>query len=658
MLRKLRKTAASTPQGRLRKSTKSPSVKAASSKISQPLPPPKPPQAVAAEEAEAAAAATAAKEEAARTAAAAAAAADEAARCQAVALLAVSSAEDPVVATELSSAVEAVAEEEAASRAAAAAAKAAAAAAQRAARAQRKLEAAQIMSGKSSRREKASSSSSSSSRRSTRGRLKATTQPCSRSSLPDEEKGEEEEAATMMDDELRAMAEAATARLAILAETVGGAVSGALAQAIARASGYTEEQQEATVRLQRFQRSRLTRRQWERFGDYYWQHVYDLQRERAASTVQRRVRACWAGREARATCADLRGWEMLLWQLGEARRQRVTAIVVLQRWVRARKRLRRAREWRKAELRKRSSKIWERTQHFAKLREKEQQAQQLNPFSKTYYVGAEQHRKVVEAQVGGKLRRFGKPSKAAADKALHGQVATMLNMLRLVDSVNAVIISRGLEYTAGVGHARTSGHAVSTVPVDSTTPMDGTTPVDAAVSPTDANNNGGGCDTDGDTSEQKQSNRATNGHEANPSLHFDDLVRWNDGSIQQRFSGVVQYLRSAKRQGFLNFEGEMPQGALITSRCMHWSRQALLDAALSQIHLVVPTLPQPPGPNFVNESSANDKSAEAARAAAEDLRRRIATEFVRKIEEFTSASSETDATLSSTRMGGCATLDA
>ena len=465
------------------------------------------------------------------------------------------------------------------------------------------------------------------------------------------------------------MAEIATAGLATLAETVSGAVGGALAQVIARASGFTEEQQGAAVCLQRFQRARRDRKRWMRHAAYYWEHADALKRERAATVVQRQARAAAEGREARAACAHLRAWDALLGELREARRQRTAAARVLQWWVRARRRQRRAREWRRKELLRRSSRTYMQAQNFQRVIEKKQEAQRLNPFSTTHYVGAEQHRKAVEAMVGGKLGRFGTPSEGAAEKALGGQVATMLNVLRLVDAVNAVIrastpdvgprgaegrgaTGRGAEGRGATGRGATGrgatgrgatgrgatgrgaeGRGAEGLRVDlgRGLPRDATGPprINAAAV---ALSGGEAAAVD-----EGEWRRAAEEEESGPvnnrvrlaaecaSLHFDELMRWNDQAIQARFSGVVQYLRSAKRHGLLDFSGEMPQGARIESRCMHWSRRALLERALERgLHLVVPTLSQPSG------------------SAAEDLRRKIAKDFGAQLEEFINTSFEVE----------------
>ena len=77
-------------------------------------------------------------------------------------------------------------------------------------------------------------------------------------------------------------------------------------------------------------------------------------------------------------------------------------------------------------------------------------------------------------------------------------------------------------------------------------------------------------------------------------------------------------------------EQDDPQGALIESRCMRWSRRALLDFAMAQLHLVVPTLPQRMG------------SAGSSESPADTLRRRILIEFAQQLDEFTNSSFDLD----------------
>ena len=211
---------------------------------------------------------------------------------------AVAHAEEPVVEVTLVAAVEALAHETAATRAAAAAAADA--------RARRKAHAAALMSGKAQRR---------------------------MLSMNMTRRGDDadNDAPTAAEENLHAVVEAATARFVNLAGVVGDVMNGALGQAVAWASGYTDEQQAATTRLQRFQRLRRDRRRWERYGRHYWQYAHGLEREKAAVAVQQWVRAVWEGRFAREAIDDLRGWDSLVEELGETRRRRTAAALVLQR---------------------------------------------------------------------------------------------------------------------------------------------------------------------------------------------------------------------------------------------------------------------------------------------------------------------------------------
>ena len=130
----------------------------------------------------------------------------------------------------------------------------------------------------------------------------------------------------------------------------------------------------------------------------------------------------------------------------------------------------------------------------------------------------------------------------AADAPLPApwQVATLLNVLRFVDAVNALLFRR----LVPVGRATAeANHALE----------------DALA--------------------------ATYG----------DLMAWGDEALQARFSGTAQYLKSAKRFGLLHFAGEA--GALPTARSstiasisIGCSRQQLLERASLQPHLIVPAL--------------------------------------------------------------------
>ena len=68
---------------------------------------------------------------------------------------------------------------------------------------------------------------------------------------------------------------------------------------------------------------------------------------------------------------------------------------------------------------------------------------------------------------------------------------------------------------------------------------------------------------------------------------------------QARFSGTAQYLKSAKKFGLLDFDGELPlpyRGLVVVSHSIAQSRDQMLQVALRQPKLVVPTLTAAPAP--------------------------------------------------------------
>ena len=76
--------------------------------------------------------------------------------------------------------------------------------------------------------------------------------------------------------------------------------------------------------------------------------------------------------------------------------------------------------------------------------------EQINPLS-SKYVGAEEHRRRVEAKFG-KFTKYGNPTQENMERALPGQVHTMLNVLRFVDTINAML-ARRLVHVAHGGRA-------------------------------------------------------------------------------------------------------------------------------------------------------------------------------------------------------------
>ena len=100
--------------------------------------------------------------------------------------------------------------------------------------------------------------------------------------------------------------------------------------------------------------------------------------------------------------------------------------------------------------------------------------------------------------MGQELKAYGKPKGSAMHAALPAQVATVLNVLRFVDALNALLRRRLVD---GVKEALVGG-------------------------------------------------------ETRLSASYDALMSWGDEALQARFSGATQYLKSAKKFGFLHYEGE------------------------------------------------------------------------------------------------------
>ena len=164
------------------------------------------------------------------------------------------------------------------------------------------------------------------------------------------------------------------------------------------------------------------------------------------------------------------------------------------------------------------------TRDFAKQLDQQQsiahEEDTLNPLSR-HYVGPEEHRRIVESK-HGKFTRYGNPTQKNVERALPGQVATLLNVLAFVDVLNA-LLSQRLVATACLGGA---------------------------------------------------------------SATFEELVAWEEGALQARFSGAAQYLKAAKKYGLLRFDGEMPLGCVIESHSVGRSRQQLLARVLTRPQLI------------------------------------------------------------------------
>lgn len=141
----------------------------------------------------------------------------------------------------------------------------------------------------------------------------------------------------------------------------------------------------------------------------------------------------------------------------------------------------------------------------------------LNPLSSAY-VGPAEHRRRIEAE-HGKLQKYGKPTQLATERALPGQLATCLNVLRFVDAVNGLLSRQWLQ----------SPYAS----------MDG--------------------------------------------VPYNLLMSWNDRALQARYSAAAQYLRSGKKFGMLHFEGEYPAGDIVVFSCsVGRTRRELLESILSR----------------------------------------------------------------------------
>ena len=270
----------------------------------------------------------------------------------------------------------------------------------------------------------------------------------------------------------------------------------------------------AAVRLQCATRQLLARRALQAA---YWAYAFGLLHEDSAGRLQRWWRMCVERRKARAGMQLLRDWDALLESIKETRAQRVAAATRLQRV-----------------LRRHAAHVWVNAMHGAHDNGEVESA--FDPFSKDY-VGVEEHRRHVETEEGGKLKRFGNPRLGAVQHALPGNLATLYNTLRFVDAVNTLISRRLVEVTEH--------------------PEDGGT----------------------------------------LSAKYDALMAWGDKALQARFSAASQYLRAAKKFGLLHFAGQMLHEGLasasvarVRSRSLHKSRQELLDAALRKPHRILPSM--------------------------------------------------------------------
>jgi hypothetical protein len=63
---------------------------------------------------------------------------------------------------------------------------------------------------------------------------------------------------------------------------------------------------------------------------------------------------------------------------------------------------------------------------------------------------------------------------------------------------------------------------------------------------------------------------------------FEEIMSWEDGALQARFSGAAQYLKAAQKYGLLHYDGEMPQGRLIRTCSLTKTRRDILSTVLEQ----------------------------------------------------------------------------
>jgi hypothetical protein len=146
-----------------------------------------------------------------------------------------------------------------------------------------------------------------------------------------------------------------------------------------------------------------------------------------------------------------------------------------------------------------------------------------NPFADDF-MGVEAARELARREAGEDFHRKGKPTQLNLDRALPGQVATALNMLNFVDDINQL---------------------------------------------------------------------CRLGHLASPTFTFGALKAVEIGEalgdprfevLQDKYAGLVGYVRSARRLGLLSFEGQLePMSSAdlpLTSECVNFERSQLLQTAL------------------------------------------------------------------------------
>lgn len=352
----------------------------------------------------------------------------------------------------------------------------------------------------------------------------------------------------------------------------------------------------AAISLQRNFRMVAAQRERQRLKaahDEYWEYAYRLLREDSAERLQHCWRAHLAKRSAAADLALLREWDTLLRDLKLARhaeaqrlaRHREAAMVV-------------QRSWRRLIARRTyASRVSRRFLFFSQAQAQLDRGEALNPFSGTY-VGPLEHRRRVEAELEEKLRAYGAPKRSATERALPAQLATLLNVLRFVDAINA-ILDRG--YVASSMEKDVEGMKSSTsalrLPVATKLPAPRTTSAAAQVAaPAQA-----AASVVSTLAADPLESTCTSPHSSSlkpdamlRSAQYEELMDWGDAALQARFGGAAQYIKSARRFGLLHFEGDIGElvvrGGRVISRSIGSTREDLLHFCLRRPLLVVPGL--------------------------------------------------------------------
>ena len=357
------------------------------------------------------------------------------------------------------------------------------------------------------------------------------------------------------------------------------------------------------------QRERL---ELKRAHDDYWGYAFGLMREEAALTLQRSLRAYVTRVQIRRVQTTMDEWETLMKRVRASCERREAAALKLQRGVR---------HWKATQIR--GSRVARRFLFFQQATKSFDEGEEINPFSETY-VGQTEHRRRVEADIGKPLGAFGKPKRSAMERAFPSQLATMLNVLRFVDAVNAillreyvdVLICRVPETSLGVGATLSAAPGKSRWKETGAKASAGSSSARGIGSSRGSSRGGAGGG--GSGSARSSSGNGGNGASASSSLSssspcscssstprssrmsrsvsYDDLMSWGDAALQTRFSGVAQYLKSSKRLGLLTFEGELARSGRVTSLSLGLSRGDLLRVALQNPLFWVPAMRDDPKP--------------------------------------------------------------